>query len=121
MTKKPKSELADDLLVGAQAITEFLFGVSADRRRVYTLVEFERTFPAFYMGKLICARKSALTTWVSNLEKQKPKKRKYRRYGQTDTANHHADHSPESDPDASDAAAAEVILLKKKKRRDNTS
>jgi hypothetical protein len=52
-----------DLLEGAEAIAKFLFGTERHRRRVYYLVETGR-LPTFRIGKLIYARKSALTAMI---------------------------------------------------------
>ena len=41
--------LADDLLVGARAISRFMFGTTKERRRVYWLVETGQ-IPTFRLG-----------------------------------------------------------------------
>jgi len=63
------SELADDILEGADAIAEFLFGDRASRRKVYYLAECTR-LPVFRLGSMICARKSVLLQWISGQENQ---------------------------------------------------
>jgi hypothetical protein len=60
--------IAGDLLYGADAIAEFLFGdASKHRRRVYNLVANNR-LPAFRVGANICARKSVLLAWIAKQE-----------------------------------------------------
>lgn len=51
--------LADDLLVGAAAISQFLFGTVNQRRRVYWLAETGH-LPVFRFGTTICARRSSI-------------------------------------------------------------
>jgi hypothetical protein len=58
-TTKPPAVLADDLLVGANAIAEFMFGTAKERRRVYWLVETGQ-LPVFKYRTTICARKSTI-------------------------------------------------------------
>ena len=60
--------LADDLLYGAAAIAEFLFGSAEDRRRVYWLAEFGQ-LPTFNLGTTICARRSSILRAVELLER----------------------------------------------------
>jgi hypothetical protein len=77
--------LAGDLLQGADAIAEFLFGTPNDRRRIYYLAEepnpanekprkrLKKAAPAaklpiFRIGNTICARKSTLTRWIAQQE-----------------------------------------------------
>jgi predicted kinase len=59
--------LADDLLVGAAAIADYLYGDPAKRRKVYGLAE-SKALPLFHMGREICARKSTLQKWVAARE-----------------------------------------------------
>jgi hypothetical protein len=62
--------LSDDILHGAGAIAEHLFGASAARRRVYYLVESGQ-LPHFRVGRArICARRSTLARWISEQELQ---------------------------------------------------
>jgi hypothetical protein len=49
------SELADDLLRGADEIAAFIFGTKFARRRVYYLAETSR-LPVFRLGSVLCAR-----------------------------------------------------------------
>jgi hypothetical protein len=64
--------LADDLLTGADAIGEFLFGEDPGaRRKVYHLtgeVKPEDRLPVFKMGAILCARKSTLLGWIADRE-----------------------------------------------------
>lgn len=55
-----------DLLMGADAIAEFL-GVT--RRQVYRLV-YDEIVPSFKLGGTVAARKSSLTKWMQALEGQ---------------------------------------------------
>ena len=59
--------LADDILEGADAIAEFLFGSKDDRRRVYYLSEASR-LPVFRFGAVLCARKSTLMAYITSQE-----------------------------------------------------
>jgi len=66
------SELADDILEGAEAIAEFLFGSNADersrnRRKVYYLSECSK-LPLFRLGSVLCARKSVLLSFIAGQE-----------------------------------------------------
>lgn len=58
-----------DVLKGAGAIAEFLFGDRRSRRSVYYLVETRR-MPVFRLGSVICARRSTLLEWISNGEQK---------------------------------------------------
>jgi hypothetical protein len=61
------NELADDILRGADAIAEFIFGERGSRRKVYYLAECSR-LPVFRLGSVLCARKSVLLQWISGQE-----------------------------------------------------
>lgn len=62
-------ELADDLLRGAGAIAQFLFGDDNKRRKVYYLAsETNLKLPIFRIGNVICARKSKLLEWIEQRE-----------------------------------------------------
>jgi hypothetical protein len=52
-------QLAGDLLAGAGAIAEFLFGDAEERRKVYALHD-KGALPIFKLGEILHARKSAL-------------------------------------------------------------
>jgi hypothetical protein len=51
--------LAGDILYGADAIAEFMFGTREARRSVYYLIGKE-SIPHFRIGATLCARKSVL-------------------------------------------------------------
>jgi hypothetical protein len=61
------SDFAEDLLQGADAIAQFLWGNPALRRRVYHLVATSN-LPTFKLGSMICARKSVLLGWIEQQE-----------------------------------------------------
>jgi hypothetical protein len=61
------TSLADDLLEGADAIAEFLFGSPEFRRKVYYLSECSR-LPIFRLGSVLCARKSVLLKFITGQE-----------------------------------------------------
>jgi hypothetical protein len=58
---------ADDLLRGADAIAEFLYGDKKFRRKVYHLASTTK-LPVFKLGSMICARKSVLLKWIAAQE-----------------------------------------------------
>lgn len=69
-TGPPEPTLGGDLLQGAIAIAEFMFGAEAgskERRRVYWLAEIGE-LPVFYIGSTICARKSTIMRDVAQRE-----------------------------------------------------
>ncbi|MFC5359520.1 hypothetical protein [Azospirillum himalayense] len=59
--------IGEDLLEGADAIAEFVYGDAADKRKVYHLVQNGR-FPAFRLGDKVCARKSTVLEWIKQQE-----------------------------------------------------
>jgi hypothetical protein len=61
------SELADDLLEGADAIATYVYGDKKHRRKVYHLAA-TRGIPTFNLGALVCARKSTLLEWIKAQE-----------------------------------------------------
>ena len=63
-------KLADDLLRGADAIAEFMFGSTSERRKVYYLANTGKrnSLPVFRMGSVLCARKSSLIQWIEAQE-----------------------------------------------------
>lgn len=61
-TNEPKD---GDLLIGAPAIARFL-GVTP--RQVYHLV-YDLEAPSFKMGRSIAARRSTLTSWMDDVER----------------------------------------------------
>lgn len=60
---------ADDILEGAVAIAEYLFGSRELRRKVYYLAETSQ-LPVFRLGSVLCARKSVLAVFIKGQEKQ---------------------------------------------------
>ncbi len=65
--QKTTNALADDILEGADAIAEFLFGSKESRRKVYYLAECSK-LPIFRLGSVLCARKSVLLEFISGQE-----------------------------------------------------
>lgn len=63
-----KSELADDLLEGATAISLFLWGDESKRRRVYHCADAGQ-LPIFRIGEILHARKSTLRAFIAEREK----------------------------------------------------
>lgn len=61
------TELADDLLEGADAIAAFIFGGRGSRRKIYYLAECSH-LPVFRLGTQLCARKSVLLRWIAGQE-----------------------------------------------------
>lgn len=59
--------IGGDLLEGAEAIAEFVYGDTAERRKVYHLVQHGR-FPTFRLGNTVCARKSVVLAWIRQQE-----------------------------------------------------
>jgi hypothetical protein len=62
-------ELAKDLLRGAEAIAQYLYGDRELRRKVYHLVATSN-LPVFKLGSMICARKSVLLKWIEDQEER---------------------------------------------------
>ena len=60
--------LASDLIQGAPAIAEFVFGDRAAARRVYRLREKGR-LPVIRLGGRLVARRSALQAWFADRER----------------------------------------------------
>jgi hypothetical protein len=71
MTKAPEKpeDLGDDLLEGAAAIAEYLFGSRKFRRKVYYLAQHSR-LPVFRLSSVLCARKSVLASYIRTQEIQ---------------------------------------------------
>ena len=59
--------LGDDLLRGADAIAEFLFGDPRHRRKIYHLAQTSR-IPVFRLGSTLCARRTRLVAWIEEQE-----------------------------------------------------
>lgn len=66
-TPPSHAPISHDILFGAEAIAEFLFGSRDHRRKIYHLAEHSR-LPIFRLGGVLCARPSVLTTWISRQE-----------------------------------------------------
>lgn len=58
-----------DILKGAAAISNYLFGTAKRRREIYYLSE-RSCLPVFKLGAMICARRSTLETWIKDQERQ---------------------------------------------------
>jgi hypothetical protein len=69
VSQKTPSELANDILEGADAIAEFLFGSREHRRKVYYLAESSK-LPIFRLGSVLCARRSVLLGFISGQERR---------------------------------------------------
>ena len=66
----PMGVFGDDLVKGADAIAEFIFGDSSRRRAVYNLADPAKgnvRLPTFHLCGFLCARKSQLKTWAESL------------------------------------------------------
>ena len=73
-------DIASDLLLGAEAIAEFLYGSKQARGKVYHLRRSSNV-PIGYLGSQLCARRSRLTEWIKaqedkNANKQPETKKK---------------------------------------------
>jgi hypothetical protein len=60
-------ELSSDLLRGAAAIAEFMYGDAEERRKIYALHE-KRAIPTFLLNNIIHARKSSIIRAVEARE-----------------------------------------------------
>ena len=60
---------AEDLLIGAGNIAEFMLGDRKKRRKVYAMDK--EAYGFFYMGKLICARKSTIRARIAEREAER--------------------------------------------------
>jgi hypothetical protein len=71
MRTEPQSvgSLSDDLIEGADALAEFIFGGRKERRKVYYLAE-KGELPLFRLGGKICGRKSVILQWISDQERR---------------------------------------------------
>ena len=61
--------LAQDLMSGAGAIAQFMFGddAEANRRKVYHAAD-KLGLPCFKIGGTLCARRSTILTWIEKQE-----------------------------------------------------
>ena len=61
--------IGSDLLHGADAIAEFVFGHRRHRRKVYHLTSHPKHgMPHFKIGSVTCALKSSLRRWIKEQE-----------------------------------------------------
>ncbi len=67
MSDTTEIEFSQDLLCGADEISEFIFGDPKYRRRVYYLAERSK-LPIFRLRSQLCARKSSLLKFVEEQE-----------------------------------------------------
>ena len=65
--EEPPQSLSNDLLYGAEAIAEYIFGRREDRRKIYYLFGHTR-IPIFRIGSVLCGRRSTLSRWISGQE-----------------------------------------------------
>ena len=56
-----------DILRGADVIAGFLLGAPEERRIIYHLAS-TTDLPVFRLGSVLCARKSALVSWLAEQE-----------------------------------------------------
>jgi hypothetical protein len=63
-------ELSEDLLRGAAAISQIVYGDRGHRRKIYYLWATSKA-PFFKFGSMICARKSVLLMWIKDQERQR--------------------------------------------------
>ena len=68
MAPDKEPPLHEDLLEGAAAISNFLYGRKGNRQRVYRAIR-DRKLPVFRMGNRICARRSALMSFIRDQER----------------------------------------------------
>lgn len=52
----------DEIILGIDAIAAFIFGEQGSRRKIRYLVKTSH-LPVFPVGRLLCARRSALLRW----------------------------------------------------------
>ncbi|WP_322884112.1 excisionase family DNA-binding protein [Sinorhizobium medicae] len=64
--KAANDNLAPDMLRGADAIAQYM---GLPRRSVYHAIS-KGHLPHFRIGETVCARKSTLTTWISEQEER---------------------------------------------------
>ena len=61
--------IGSDLLHGADAIAEFVFGHRRHRRKIYHLTSHPKHgMPHFKIGSVTCALKSSLRRWIKEQE-----------------------------------------------------
>jgi hypothetical protein len=64
---KAEQDFSEDLLRGADAVAQFLYGDGKMRRKVYHLAA-TTNFPHFKLGAMICARRSVVLRWIEHQE-----------------------------------------------------
>jgi hypothetical protein len=64
-----RAELSEDLLRGAYAIAEYIYGDKKYRRKVFHLASTSK-LPVFKLGSMICARRSVLLKWIEDQEER---------------------------------------------------
>jgi hypothetical protein len=70
----PEYPHSKDVLRGAGEIAEFLFGEKNRKRKVYYLAARGSLPPLFRVGSMLCARKSKLTEWIAEMERNRSSK-----------------------------------------------
>jgi hypothetical protein len=70
MSNTTEGEFSKDLLRGAAAIAEFLFGDRTHRRKVFYLAEKSR-LPIFRLRSQLYARKTTLLKWIEDQENRR--------------------------------------------------
>lgn len=66
-----ENPLHDDLLIGAAAIADFIYGSTEykyQRRIYYLTTQSKRRLPWFRLGSQIAARRSSIMTWIEAQE-----------------------------------------------------
>jgi hypothetical protein len=69
MEKSTGQDLAGDLLFGAEAIAQFVFGRKSERRKIYNLGE-TGALPTFRLGRVLCARRSSIEAMIARRDPQ---------------------------------------------------
>jgi predicted kinase len=64
MDANTRKRLADDLLEGADAIADWVYGSPKKRRKVYHLAQ-NTQFPIFRLGSVLCALKSEIDDYIA--------------------------------------------------------
>jgi len=68
-TSPPIVKKSDDMIRGAAAIAEYMFGDRCYRRRVYHLVQTSR-IPIARIGSTLCLRPSTYQRWLEGQEER---------------------------------------------------
>lgn len=64
----PTTTLHDDLLRGADAISQFIYGTAEERRKVYHAAD-RHGLPVFRIGGILHGRKSTILSWIEAQER----------------------------------------------------